>query len=533
MKKLLAVLGLAAGLATACINTDQTLGEQFVATNQKYDFYSAEFDIPDVRMRPVDSLTAYSSRRITIGAVRDEDYGLYRRASAVTLVPVLKSVDFGKDPVFKRMRFRAAIDSVSVADESQLNILQNVNVYEMTEPLDSKKYFSRTPVKHGDRRITKGVPVTNGKDSLTFEFTEEFGKRFLEIKDSDLTDMKTYTKKFPGIYLTTDDPAGNGGRINMFDMEILTNAGGYLTRTDNYAVMYFNAEFDGVRKDSLLMFYFSPLEFQDLDSLITAVTLPTQYVFNTDYHETDGLAGQATDKIYVEGGSGLKPMVPAAQIKEIVENEIRRNGGDPSKAIISKATIELPFEFPEDYTTMFRYPLILSPTVRIKTDSTVTFAGLTDASVSAENQGDINRSLCNYAPDVTHHVQQLLRAGADKDLTNFDIWFLIMWYEYTTTTNTSASELASYYQQLAYYSYYNQLYGGYGYGYGSSSYGYGSSYSNYYNYIMMAQYASASATQTSVNTEMDKDRYYHAVLNGPTAPGRKPKLKFTYALPRE
>jgi hypothetical protein len=316
-------------------------------------------------------------------------------------------------------------------------------------------------------------------------------------------------------------------------MEILTNAGGYLTRTDNYAVMYFNAEFDGVRKDSLLMFYFSPLEFQDLDSLITAVTLPTQYVFNTDYHETDGLAGQATDKIYVEGGSGLKPMVPAAQIKEIVENEIRRNGGDPSKAIISKATIELPFEFPEDYTTMFRYPLILSPTVRIKTDSTVTFAGLTDASVSAENQGDINRSLCNYAPDVTHHVQQLLRAGADKDLTNFDIWFLIMWYEYTTTTNTSASELASYYQQLAYYSYYNQLYGGYGYGYGSSSYGYGSSYSNYYNYMMMAQYASASATQTSVNTEMDKDRYYHAVLNGPTAPGRKPKLKFTYALPRE
>ena len=130
-------------------------------------------------------------------------------------------------------------------------------------------------------------------------------------------------------------------------------------------------------------------------------------------------------------------------------------------------------------------------------------------------------------------LQQLLRAGADKDLTNFDIWFLIMWYEYTTTTNTSASELASYYQQLAYYSYYNQLYGGYGYGYGSSSYGYGSSYSNYYNYMMMAQYASASATQTSVNTEMDKDRYYHAVLNGPTAPGRKPKLKFTYALPRE
>ena len=413
MKKLLAVLGLAAGLATACINTDQTLGEQFVATNQKYDFYSAEFDIPDVRMRPVDSLTAYSSRRITIGAVRDEDYGLYRRASAVTLVPVLKSVDFGKDPVFKRMRFRAAIDSVSVADESQLNILQNVNVYEMTEPLDSKKYFSRTPVKHGDRRITKGVPVTNGKDSLTFEFTEEFGKRFLEIKDSDLTDMKTYTKKFPGICFETDAPHGNGGRINIFDLQLKFNAS-YHYIEGNYAELGFTAEYDGVTKDTTFLFYFSPDQFYDVDSLIynASSDLP-QYCLNVCGHETREMSGRAAEKIYVEGGGGLKPVLSATEIREKLIAEISRHG-NPEEAAINRASLSLPFEFPEDYKEMVSYPQILSPTCRIRTDSgNVSFASLTDSSDSSEDQGDVNRSLLEYGPDITYHTQSILKL---KDL---------------------------------------------------------------------------------------------------------------------
>ncbi len=109
-----------------------------------------------------------------------------------------------------------------------------------------------------------------------------------------------------------------------------------------------------------------------------------------------------------------------------------------------------------------------------------------------------------------------------------------MWYEKTTTTDSQAQEMANYYQQLAYYSYYNQLYGGYGSYYGGySSYGgYGSYYNNYYNYAAMAQYAYSSATTTTSDTELDKDRYYRAVLRGPGAEGRKPKLKVTFAIPK-
>jgi hypothetical protein len=537
MRKLTAAIILIAGLVS-CVGIDQNLGGEFIPTEMKYDFYTAEFDLDEVWMKSVDSLTAYSSRRITIGSIRDDTFGLFRRGSAVTLVPVLDSVDLGKNPVFQKFKFKAAVDSVSVADENQANILQNVNVYALTEPLSSNDYFLRAEVKHGDKRISKGVPVANGVDSLNFEFTEDFGKQYLSMTQDDLKDLETYTKKFPGIYLCTDDPEGNGGRFDMYEFDILrsvtTSGTTYLTRTDNYAILYYNSEFDGERRDTSLMFYFSPVEMQDLDSLITAKTLPSQYVFNVDSHESDRLVGKAEDKIYIEGGSGVKPMVPAKEIHELVNAEISRNGGDPATTLITKATIEFPFEFPDDYTTMFRYPKTLSPTIKVSTDTTVTFAGLTDASASDENQGDINRSLCNYAPDITHHVQQIIRKDADDSkLSNYDIWFLVMWYESNTTTNAEAEELANYYQQLAYYSYYSQLYGGYGYS-SYSSYGsyYNSYYNNYYNYMQMAAYASASATTTTSDSELDKDRYYRAVLYGPKSKEKRPKLKVTYAIPK-
>ncbi len=542
MRKLPAIVALLAGLVS-CVGVDQNLGGDFIPTDQKYDFHTAEFDLDEVWMKSIDSLTAYSSRRITIGAIRDETFGLFSRGSVVTLVPVLDSVDFGKDPVFQMFKFKAAVDSVSMADESQANILQNVNVYALTEPLGTNEYFSRAEVKHGDKRITKGVPVANGQDSLTFEFTEDYGKQYLSMTQDDLKDLKTYAKKFPGIYLCTDDPTGNGGRFDMYEMDILrlvkqSTGASYITRTDNYAILYFNGEFDGERRDSSLMFYFSPIEMQDLDSLISAKTVPSQYVFNVDRHESDHLIGKAEDKIYIEGGSGIKPVVPAAEIQRLVNEEIIKKGGNPATTLISKATIEMPFDFPDDYTTMFRYPKILSPTIKISTDTTVTFAGLTDASASDENQGEVNRSLCNYAPDITHHVQQIIRKKTDDSkLSNYDIWFLIMWYEKTTTTDAEAEEMANYYQQMAYASYANQLYGGYGYGgygYGYGGYGYGGYgyYNNYYNYQTMAQYAFSSATKTTSSTELDKDRYYRAVLRGPKADGKKPKLKVTFAIPK-
>lgn len=527
MKKIL-FAAMALSCAVSCINVDKTLGGDYIATDEQYDIYTAEFDLSEVYNMPVDSLSAYSSRRMAIGAIRDETYGLFRRGCAVTMVPVMDSVDFGTDPVFQSMRFQVGMDSISVEDRSQAHILQSVNVYPLTKALDSTSYASRSNIEYDLTRISEDVPVLNGSDSLVFYFTEDYGSKYLSMTNDDLKDIDTYTAKFPGIYITTDDPLGYGGRINLFKFNILEiSSSGSISRTDNFAYLNFSAIFDGERRDTSLMFYLSPMYMQNLDSLISVTSLPSQYVLNLDSHETNDMAGKADEKIYVEGGSGLKPVISASEIKSLVIDEIKNHGGDPSTTIITKATITMPFEFPDDYTTMYKFPAELSPTVRLSRNGSVTFAGLTDASASDENQGTINRSLFEYAPDITHHVQQIIRTADTTQMDQYNVWLLTMALEKSTTTNSSASELSDYYNQLAYYAYYNQLYSGYNYS------GYSNYYNNYYSYSLMAAYASQSATETSYSYELDKERYYQAVLNGPDASsGRTPKLSITYAIPK-
>ena len=50
MRKLPAIiLILMAGLAS-CVGVDQNLGGDFIPTDQKYDFYTAEFDLDEIWM---------------------------------------------------------------------------------------------------------------------------------------------------------------------------------------------------------------------------------------------------------------------------------------------------------------------------------------------------------------------------------------------------------------------------------------------------------------------------------------------------
>ncbi len=81
--------------ALSCTNVDKTLAGDFIATNEKFEIYEAEFDLSEIYSLPIDSLTAYSSRRMNLGSIRDDTYGLFKRGCAVTLVPVLDSIDFG------------------------------------------------------------------------------------------------------------------------------------------------------------------------------------------------------------------------------------------------------------------------------------------------------------------------------------------------------------------------------------------------------------------------------------------------------
>ena len=132
-----------------------------------------------------------------------------------------------------------------------------------------------------------------------------------------------------------------------------------------------------------------------------------------------------------------------------------------------------------------------------------------------------------------HLSSELLTRTDLNSETDGDIWLLTIHTEQVADANGSLYD-NEYYRNLMYASYYNALYGG-GYG-GYGGYGYGNSYSNYYSYMMLAQMMASSSQQTySYTTELDKDRYYKAVMNGPASNSKAgvPFFRVTFAIPQE
>ncbi len=539
--------------SASCIDINEELGENFIPTDQRWDVYTPQaVELKDIRLQMSDGLSGYSTSRFTFGAVNDGFLGTSIKSTSFTLVPIADTLDFGSNTVVRQFHFCAVRDTLSMVYDNQERMLQNIYISELKKPLDSTVLYTgaftdatiRAEFLDLENRITVGVPVYDGGDSLSFDFDKEWTMGFIDrLRTADLDSMNLYINSAPGIFITTDTPAGPGGRINMFELPIGTDSYGYIT--GNYAQLKITAEYDYSEEpvDTSFLFYFGPAEFLEADDS----SYPTQFAFNSSDHETSAQYGgegvKATDKIYVEGGAGIKPVIKATEIKDILDSLLAAEGiVDYDEVVINRATITLPFEASGEFTELEKFPTILSPTVRLRSSDGVyvSYAGLTDSSIESENQGDINRSLFNYAPDISHHVQEILRLDRDDEdfeetIEKYDIWFLIMYSEVETSASTTG--YSEYYQNLLYNSYYNSMmYDPYSYGYGYSSYGY-SSYgygSNYYNYLMMAAYASGSSStdSSSYTVTLDKDRFYNATLNGPESTGRKPQLKVTFSAPK-
>ena len=224
--------------SSSCVNVDNSIGESMIPDNQLYNIYMAEFPIEDIRQEMADSLSGYSMYKFTFGALQDETFGLTTRSAAFTLVPINDTLDFGKNPVFRQFHMSAVSDSTSYSDPSQQYILQNVNVYELDKAINYNKLYPE--ISYTKKRITDGIPVYNGSDSLSFDFSREFGEKYMGIKAEDMDTISHYTAKFPGIVITSDIPAGNGGRINMFRLPIAVIDGSIY---GSYAELKFTADY--------------------------------------------------------------------------------------------------------------------------------------------------------------------------------------------------------------------------------------------------------------------------------------------------
>ena len=557
--------------SVSCVKINEELGDNFIPTNQIWNVFPCDdVTLNDITMKQSDSLTGYSTSRITFGSIKDGQFGC-TKSSCFTLVPLLDSIDFGTETKVLQFHFSALRDTVSVLRDSDKRMLQNVFVRPLKSALDSTVLYTgtfnnRTILEnfvYTDRIITSGIPIYNGGDSLSFDFSKEYAWEVIEgikswqaLEQEKRDSLSSYLEKVPGIYIETDAQTTDGGRINMFDLP-LAASDGYLDA--NYAELKIRAKYDGKQTDTLFVFYFGPSEFLADD----ATSYPTQYAFNSseNYAADNFIENWDKTTLYVEGGSGYKPVVKAKEIKEIVNNLIKTKSIDTdidsSSVVINKASIILPYNVGTAYELLDKYPTILSPTVRLTSDDGkyVTYAGLTDSSIESENQGNINRSLFMYCPDISHHVQEIVKLqqepgetdeAFEKRLAKYDIWFLIM-HEETIKESSSSSAYDDYYNSLMYNSYYNNMmydpygygygYGGYGYGYGGYGYGYGDyGYNNYYNYYMMAAYANASSSSstTSSSIELDRDRFHNAKLNGPqTTDKNKPRLRITFSAPKK
>ena len=552
MKKNFLVLCLAAALVLpGCVKVDSSLGKGLVDKSLLFDTYTQEFPLEEIQLKASETLSGYSDTRLTIGAIRDDVFGLTTREAAFNLLPVLDTIDLGTNPKAVSFSIYFEADSVSCSMDSEAHIFQNLYVTELLQPLPSSDDDTRNTqyIPHGSKIITKGLPVYKGEDALSFNFTLEYAQKFVDVlkelgpvfKDQENEDgIDQYDEliaALPGIHIRTNEPEGLGGRINMFKFSCLSVSSNYYTRNNNFGRLTVNSTWNGVQKDSTFLIVPGEPELYDEATYVNNNTKFYQYCFNRTTQSS--VQGPVTDKITVEGGGGLKPVILARELQAKTREAIAAMGGDPDKGVIIKATIVLPFELPEDIDALKYYPSILSPTIQTtyETESGLerpTFAGLTDASISTEDQGDIDRSNLVYQPDITYHLQEILTRTDLDTATDSDIWLLTIHTEKVANANGSLYD-NEYYQNLAYASYYNALYGG-GYG-GYGGYGYGGyggyGYNNYYNYMMLASMMSASTQQTySYNSELDKDRYYCAILNGPED-AKAPLFRVTFAIPQE
>ena len=526
-------------LCVGCVKADYDLGGNLLPANHIYKVVTPEAMEVPVSMKLSDSLSAYSSTRITVGAIRnDEEFGLSTRSSCVTLVPMfVDELDFGTNPVFKKFHFTAIADSSSVCDKDQANILQSIFVYELQEQLDTNYLtYCKSEPAHGSSLITTTVPMVGPGDSLSFNFTKEFGEKYLTITKDDLKDINSYTKRFPGIYISSAKPVGRGGRFNIYQLQLQYDSDyGYMS--GSMAELKINSTWKqngkDVQKDSSFFFYFSATGFYDLDSLFSKSGTGNfpQYCANVTGDASASYVGDAGDYIYVDGG--VKPCFSAKMLRQKAIQAIEANGHDPKKVVINRATLTMHYLPSDDnFEQMYKVPQILNPTCRIKTsDTTFTYMGLTDASDAKEDQGNTHRAQMTYSPDITYHMQRLMGledGDAKLEDGSYDIWMLVQHNDKITTTTSGNAEASEYYNYLAYQSMMSNMYG-----YGG--YGYGNYYSNYYNYSMMAQMYGSSTTTSKTQANLDRDRYYYCKIYGPTAtdPALRPKFSFTYSIPNE
>ena len=403
--------------ATSCIDVDKTLGVNNIPDDFALNLQTATLRLP-LQTKMLDSLQSLNTSSALLGAFRTPEFGLTTHYFATNFYHYsTKSVDLGTDRKIRNIYMTFLKSSNTIMDGSQDGLPQTIHVYQMNRVVDTTyKYncdlresdYDHTPID------TNGVVYTGG-DTLRIWLKNSFGQKLLSATQDELDSSTVFMDRFKALLFTCDSPeeGTTGGRLNQFKT------------TDAYIYVTFNFQpkWQSARKDT------------------TAVLVVGEntYTQNFSTYESKPLEeSESQEYISVEGLGGLKAYTDPLKLKDTIDKWISKNGYDPKKLVICKATYKLPFVTDDSTVGNLNkyYPSSLFPHYKDKdTSNNYYYAPLDDIYSTSNFGGSANRSLSCYMGDISSQVQKICNKDRSEIASNWKKY--AMWFTSVTETTTS------------------------------------------------------------------------------------------------
>lgn len=383
-------------MAVSCITVDKSIGDGLIPEDQNVPVQTVELDLP-VQLKSAQPLQGLSTSESAFGAIRTPENGLVQFATAADIRPNFSGWDFGKDAVVKEIYFLANISQVFVPEDDQAGIPQIVTIHRTYKNIDSTTVFNNafTEADYDQEPLNLSEAVYFGGDSLKIMLKNSFAEEILTATQDERDSLQLFIERFKGLLIKTSTPDNGvyGGRENFISL-----GSGIIYMSVNFQPTW---EEGLVRKDTLF-----------------ALTYGVEKCLNLSTYESESLQTESPAEVMnIEGAAGNKPYISKTDLKNVIDQWLKKEGLEGKTIVISRGALIFPFEIPEDLD-MTKYPATLYPCNR-EYDTTYNanvFYPALDVNVSGYSVGNINRSLKEYRMDIPSIIQDFV----SKDMSQLD-----------------------------------------------------------------------------------------------------------------
>ena len=384
----------------SCVTVDNTIGSAYAPTSQDISIKVDQFDLP-VTMAMADGLQSSLDGSATVGTITTETFGTFSSAAAISISPSFDSLVIGDNPVFKEMYASMAVSENLTLSDDQKNIIQNIYVHQLNVELDSTRIYSNS-ISDKDVRKESAIRenvIYTGDDQVRFFFTEEFAKPIFDLTYEQLDSARLFMKAFYGLYIHTEPVEGikDGGRLISFD---LSNSFAYLT--------YTSTNYEGRRRD-------------------TTITFALGAYNNVNRYESSSAPLVREDPslaLYMESLNGVKPCIRGTEMKKLVDGWLEEKGLIAKNVLVTRATLEFPFEYSGDPSDYDVFPANLFACRRFVSDGKSYYQPVDDVYLVEQGSGAANYSLYNFKPDVATYIQEIMKREPESISSDDDLWIM-------------------------------------------------------------------------------------------------------------